>query len=92
MANNKLALERADRRSSPPTRPSLPCSLPEALLYATGAKIKDRPVLDRAFRDFLAVCEALTAAERREAEGLVELAERLSLLKLRAAKPGAVAA
>jgi len=58
VANNKLALERADRRSSPPTRPSLPCSLPEALLYATGAKIKDRPVLDRAFRDFLAVCEA----------------------------------
>lgn len=36
--------------------------------------------------------QALTAAERREAEGLVELAEMLSLLKLRAAKPGPVAA
>ena len=57
-ANNKLALERADRRSSPLKRPSLPCSLPEALPYATGAKVKDGPVLDRAFRDFLAVCEA----------------------------------
>ena len=34
----------------------------------------------------------LTAGERREAEGLVELAERLSLLKLRASKPGPVAA
>lgn len=30
----------------------------------------------------------LTAAERREAEGLVELAEFLSLLKLRAKTPG----
>ena len=30
---------------------------------------------------------ALTAAERREAEGLVEMAEFLSLLKLRANKP-----
>jgi hypothetical protein len=36
--------------------------------------------------------QALTAAERREAEGLVELAEMLSLLKLRASKPGPVAA
>jgi hypothetical protein len=30
----------------------------------------------------------LSAAERREAEGLVELAEFLSLLKLRIRKPG----
>jgi hypothetical protein len=29
----------------------------------------------------------LTAAERREAEGLVELADSLSLLKLRATRP-----
>ncbi|MFZ4767567.1 MAG: hypothetical protein ACOYMN_21675 [Roseimicrobium sp.] len=29
----------------------------------------------------------LTAAERREAEGLVEMAEFLSLLKLRSARP-----
>lgn len=36
--------------------------------------------------------KALTAAERREAEGLVELAEMLSLLKLRATKSDAVAA
>jgi len=36
--------------------------------------------------------QALTAAERREAEGLVELAEMLSLLKLRASKPKPVAA
>ena len=36
--------------------------------------------------------QALTAAERREAGGLVELAEMLSLLKLRAAKTGPVAA
>ena len=34
----------------------------------------------------------LTAAERREAEGLVELAEMLSLLKLRAAGAQRVAA
>ncbi len=31
--------------------------------------------------------KALSAAERREAEGLVEVAEFLSLLKLRAGKP-----
>lgn len=36
--------------------------------------------------------KALTVAERREAEGLVELAEMLSLLKLRATKSEAVAA
>jgi len=36
--------------------------------------------------------QALTAAERREAEGLVELAEMLSLLKLRATKSDSVAA
>jgi hypothetical protein len=30
----------------------------------------------------------LTAAERREAEGLVELAEFLTLLRLRASRPG----
>jgi hypothetical protein len=35
---------------------------------------------------------ALTAAERREAEGLVELAEFLSLLKLRAGHPRRAAA
>jgi hypothetical protein len=35
---------------------------------------------------------ALTAAERREAEGLVELAEMLSLLKLRASRVKAAAA
>jgi hypothetical protein len=34
----------------------------------------------------------LTAAERREAEGLVELAEMLSLLKLRASNVAAAAA
>lgn len=69
-ANNKLALERADRRSGPLKRPSLPCSLPEALLYATGAKVKDGPVLDRAFRDFLAVGEA-----EREHEADTQIAE-----------------
>lgn len=36
--------------------------------------------------------QVLTAAERCEAEGLVELAELLSLLKLRASKPKPVAA
>lgn len=34
---------------------------------------------------------SLTAAERSEAEGLVELAEMLSLLKLRATRPAAAA-
>ena len=34
----------------------------------------------------------LSAAERREAEGLVELAEFLSLLKLRATRPDLAAA
>ncbi len=33
----------------------------------------------------------LTASERREAEGLVEMAEFLSLLKLRAKRPSQVA-
>ena len=36
--------------------------------------------------------QPLSPAERREAEGLVELAEFLSLLKLRARKPGRSAA
>ncbi len=36
--------------------------------------------------------QVLTVAERREAEGLVELAEMLSLRKLRATKSEAVAA
>ncbi len=35
---------------------------------------------------------ALTAAERREAEGLVEMAEMLSLLKLRTGKKSKIAA
>lgn len=34
----------------------------------------------------------LSAAERREAEGLVDLAEMLSLLKLRAERPSKIAA
>jgi len=34
----------------------------------------------------------LTAAERKEAEGLVEMAEMMSLLKLRALRPQAAAA
>jgi hypothetical protein len=34
----------------------------------------------------------LSAAERREAEGLVEMAELLSLLKLRASQPAKRAA
>ena len=36
--------------------------------------------------------QSLTAAERREAEGLVELAEMLSLLQLRVARDSKVAA
>lgn len=36
--------------------------------------------------------DVLSAAERREAEGLVELAEFLSLLKLRATRPDLAAA
>jgi hypothetical protein len=78
-ASIKAALERSDRRSSPLKRPSLPCSLPKALLYATGAKGKDEPALDFAFRDFLVVCEALNErnADEQKAEDARAWIQRL---------------
>lgn len=48
----------------------------------SGVQDRLRELLDAQDRG-----EHLTAAERREAEGLVELAEMISLLKLRATRP-----
>jgi hypothetical protein len=50
-----------------------------------GVKARLQSLLDRQDEG-----SVLTAAERREAEGLVELAESLSLLKLRATRPKSV--
>jgi hypothetical protein len=47
-----------------------------------GVNDRLRELLDRQDRG-----DRLTAAERREAEGLVELADLLSLLRLRATRP-----
>lgn len=53
----------------------------------SGVQQRLHELLDRQDRG-----TALTTAERREAEGLVELAEMLSLLKLRASRATAAAA
>ncbi|MES2709791.1 MAG: hypothetical protein V4726_24550 [Verrucomicrobiota bacterium] len=52
----------------------------------SGVQARLRTLLDRQDQGI-----KLTVQERREAEGLVELAESLTLLKLRAARPAKAA-
>jgi len=84
----KEALASADARTKRP-RPSLPCDLEDALLYAANPPSTPWPVLERAFKDFLGLYRLKDDTRRRqtqeaEQQALVDLHSR-TLAKLKAA-------